>query len=146
MDDVKASTEKGSSLSAEGHPNRDFLSLLRYRVGQHAVDAERHEHDAGAREHAEHNQAESRLCVEGALQHRVHRHGLNECDLSIDGLDFVTQDVHEPHRLAGRAHHDAEPGDRAQRVRHEERRTRPSRMSESSRHSCVPFGNTLLCP
>ena len=74
-------------LAADGHADGDFARLLRDGVGEHAVDAERDEHEAGGREHAEDDQDEAGLGLHVAPQDRVERVGRSQRHVAADGAE-----------------------------------------------------------
>ncbi len=78
------------AIAAERHPNRNLARLLRHRVGQDAIDAERDEDYAGARKDPEHQHAEPWSRVEPLRQLRLERVGLDKRDLRIDRAHLVT--------------------------------------------------------
>ncbi len=99
-----------SPLAPERHANRNLARLLRYRVREYAIYAKGHEHDAGAREYPEYEQAETRPCEEHALDQVIHRDGLDQCGFPVGPLNLLPDGVDDEHRLVRGAHDEPEPG------------------------------------
>ena len=105
------------------------MDLPRDGVGNHAVDADRHEQQPDSGEDAEQDQAEARFRVRKLLEKVVQGADVRQRDAAIDGPDLLAHAVQHRRRLARRAHQDAALELTGNRVRHQQ--LRPYRIPDA---------------
>ena len=107
---------------AERHADADLLRPLRHRVRQHAVDADRREHQRDRRRTARNMIPNSRYCQKLRCRRVFHRRDLEDRQRRIRQPDLLADRRGDRRRIAGDADREARVQRRLERIRHVGRR------------------------